>query len=57
MISDDVQALLQYVDEQSKAFVIQRYINNPFLLEGGRKFDIRYCMKVLYIIVMLHGIL
>ncbi|XP_060559845.1 tubulin--tyrosine ligase-like isoform X2 [Ruditapes philippinarum] len=41
MISDDVHALLHYVDDQSKAFVIQRYINNPFLLEGGRKFDIR----------------
>ncbi|XP_053408052.1 tubulin--tyrosine ligase-like [Mercenaria mercenaria] len=40
-ISDNIDSLLEYVDDQSKAFVIQRYINNPFLLEGGRKFDIR----------------
>ena len=27
------------------AFVIQRYIDKPFLLEGGRKFDIRYSLE------------
>ncbi|KAL4238121.1 hypothetical protein ACF0H5_002833 [Mactra antiquata] len=40
-ISDDINNLLDFVDQQDKAFVIQRYINNPFLLEGKRKFDIR----------------
>ncbi|XP_052766867.1 tubulin--tyrosine ligase-like [Mya arenaria] len=40
-ISDDVHTLLEYVDQQEKAFVIQRYIRNPLLLQGKRKFDIR----------------
>ncbi|KAL5009374.1 hypothetical protein ScPMuIL_014955 [Solemya velum] len=40
-ISSDVEDLLQFVDSQKQAFVIQKYITNPFLLDGGRKFDIR----------------
>ncbi|WAR19837.1 TTL-like protein, partial [Mya arenaria] len=41
-ISDDVHTLLEYVDQQEKAFVIQRYIRNPLLLQGKRKFDISH---------------
>ncbi|XP_048733655.1 tubulin--tyrosine ligase-like isoform X2 [Ostrea edulis] len=41
-ISPDVSELVHFIDHQTQAFVIQRYIDNPLLLEGGRKFDIRY---------------
>lgn len=40
-ISDDVHVLLAYIDSKDRAFVIQRYIHNPLLLDGNRKFDIR----------------
>ena len=40
-ISEDVEELLHHIDESDQAYVMQRYIENPFLLEGGRKFDIR----------------
>ena len=43
-ISEDIEELLDHVDSEDTAFVIQRYIDNPFLLEGGRKFDIRYSL-------------
>ena len=44
-ISEDIDELLDHVDREDTAFVIQRYIDNPFLLEGGRKFDIRYILE------------
>ncbi|XP_061174345.1 tubulin--tyrosine ligase-like [Saccostrea echinata] len=40
-ISPDVSELIKFVDQQTQAFVIQRYIHNPLLLEEDRKFDIR----------------
>ncbi|XP_046349218.2 tubulin--tyrosine ligase-like [Haliotis rufescens] len=40
-ISSDVESLVQMVDSQKKAYVIQQYIDSPLLLSGGRKFDIR----------------
>ena len=40
-ISEDIDELLQHVDQVEMAFVVQRYVDQPFLLEGGRKFDIR----------------
>lgn len=40
-ISSDLEELLDYIDDQDKAYVIQRYINRPCLLGGDRKFDIR----------------
>ncbi|XP_046578237.1 tubulin--tyrosine ligase-like [Haliotis rubra] len=40
-ISSDVGSLVQMVDSQKKAYVIQQYIDSPLLLSGGRKFDIR----------------
>ncbi|KAK3604610.1 hypothetical protein CHS0354_027463 [Potamilus streckersoni] len=40
-ISTDVNDLVTYVDNNPYAFVIQRYIERPFLLQGNRKFDIR----------------
>lgn len=40
-ISEDVEELLLHIDESEQAYVIQRYIEQPFLLNGGRKFDIR----------------
>ncbi|XP_050405048.1 tubulin--tyrosine ligase [Patella vulgata] len=41
MISNDVEELIQYIDNQKQAYIIQKYINNPFLLNHQRKFDIR----------------
>ncbi|XP_067680791.1 tubulin--tyrosine ligase-like isoform X2 [Haliotis asinina] len=41
-ISSDVGSLVQMVDSQRKAYVIQRYIDSPLLLSGGRKFDISF---------------
>ncbi|XP_041353375.1 tubulin--tyrosine ligase-like [Gigantopelta aegis] len=40
-ISRDVDELLNEIDSQKSAYVIQQYIDPPLLLEGGRKFDIR----------------
>ncbi|KAL9954907.1 hypothetical protein ACROYT_G042493 [Oculina patagonica] len=40
-ISDDIEAILAFVDEQTQGFVVQKYIENPFLLDKNRKFDIR----------------
>ena len=40
-ISPDVLELVNFIDQQTQSFVIQRYIENPLLLEEDRKFDIR----------------
>lgn len=44
-ISDDVEAILAFVDEQTQGFVVQKYIENPLLLDKNRKFDIRWCER------------
>ncbi|CAH1792500.1 unnamed protein product [Owenia fusiformis] len=41
LISKQAEELLSYVDRHSQAHVIQKYIEEPLLLEGNRKFDIR----------------
>lgn len=41
LISDDVEEILAFVDEQTQGFVVQKYIENPLLLDKNRKFDIR----------------
>lgn len=41
LISDDVEEILAFVDEQTQGFVVQKYIENPLLLDKKRKFDIR----------------
>lgn len=41
-ISHDVQTILEFIDEQSQGFVVQKYIENPLLLDRNRKFDIRF---------------
>lgn len=41
MISDQPEELIDFIDAQTQSFIIQRYIENPYLLEGDRKFDIR----------------
>ena len=41
-ISHDVQTILKFIDEQSQGFVVQKYIENPLLLDRNRKFDIRF---------------
>ncbi|XP_032240390.2 tubulin--tyrosine ligase isoform X2 [Nematostella vectensis] len=40
-LSSSPKEILDFIDEQNQAFVVQKYIENPLLLEGGRKFDIR----------------
>ena len=40
-ISDDIEEILAFVDEQTQGFVVQKYIENPLLLDKNRKFDIR----------------
>jgi len=41
-ISDDIKEILAFVDEQTQGFVVQKYIENPLLLDKNRKFDIRH---------------
>ncbi|XP_053292493.1 tubulin--tyrosine ligase isoform X2 [Pleuronectes platessa] len=42
LISHDANQLLEYIDNQGQVHVIQKYLENPLLLEPGhRKFDIR----------------
>ncbi|XP_033733731.1 tubulin--tyrosine ligase-like [Pecten maximus] len=41
MISSNPEELIQFVDTQTQGFIVQRYIDNPYLLKGDRKFDIR----------------
>ena len=40
-ISEDIEEILAFVDEQTQGFVVQKYIENPLLLDKERKFDIR----------------
>ncbi|XP_058690659.1 tubulin--tyrosine ligase isoform X2 [Poecile atricapillus] len=42
LISSEAAELLDFIDEQGQVHVIQKYLENPLLLEPGhRKFDIR----------------
>ena len=40
-VSDDIEEILAFVDEQTQGFVVQKYLENPLLLDKKRKFDIR----------------
>ncbi|XP_058690661.1 tubulin--tyrosine ligase isoform X4 [Poecile atricapillus] len=45
LISSEAAELLDFIDEQGQVHVIQKYLENPLLLEPGhRKFDIRSCL-------------
>ncbi|CAH1261354.1 TTL [Branchiostoma lanceolatum] len=41
LISSDCEALLEFVDRGKQSHVLQKYIEDPLLLTGGRKFDMR----------------
>ncbi len=41
LISADPARLLEFVDKMDQCFVVQKYIENPLLLDHDRKFDIR----------------
>ncbi|XP_048864695.1 tubulin--tyrosine ligase isoform X1 [Brienomyrus brachyistius] len=42
LISSDASQLLEFIDNQGQVHVIQKYLENPLLLQpGNRKFDIR----------------
>lgn len=57
-ISHDVQTILEFIDAQSQGFVVQKYIENPLLLDGNRKFDIRFDLLLnLYLNTMVQHIL
>ncbi|CAH3154527.1 unnamed protein product [Porites evermanni] len=40
-ISDNIEEILAFVDVQTQGYVVQKYIENPLLLDKNRKFDIR----------------
>jgi tubulin--tyrosine ligase len=49
MLSEDFGAILAHLEAQDKtsaAWAIQRYIDRPLLLPGGRKFDLRFFVLV-----------
>ncbi|XP_065832819.1 tubulin--tyrosine ligase-like [Oscarella lobularis] len=41
LITDSVEKAIDFVDSQGQLHVVQKYIENPLLLDGDRKFDIR----------------
>ena len=41
-ISDNIEEILAFVDVQTQGYVVQKYIENPLLLDKNRKFDIRW---------------
>ncbi|XP_019625758.1 PREDICTED: tubulin--tyrosine ligase-like isoform X2 [Branchiostoma belcheri] len=41
LISSDCESLLEFVDRGKQSHVIQKYIEDPLLLTGNRKFDMR----------------
>lgn len=48
-ISNDIEEIVAFVDEQTQGFVVQKYIENPLLLDKNRKFDIRSVLKHCFI--------
>lgn len=48
-ISNDIEEIVAFVDEQTQGFVVQKYIENPLLLDKNRKFDIRSVLKHFFI--------
>jgi len=49
LLMDDFDKIVQHLESQDKAsapWVIQKYISNPLLLNGGRKFDIRFYVLI-----------
>ena len=42
LITDSVEKAIDFVDSQGQLHVVQKYIENPLLLDGDRKFDIRW---------------
>ncbi len=49
LISDDLDTIMNLIENQDKAspaWCVSKYISNPLLLPGGRKFDLRYFVLV-----------
>jgi tubulin--tyrosine ligase len=49
MLSEDFDAILAHLEAQDKtsaAWSIQRYVDRPLLLPGGRKFDLRFFVLI-----------
>ena len=42
LVSADATELLQFIDKSRHAHILQKYIEQPLLLPGNRKFDIRW---------------
>ena len=55
LVSDDADTLLSHIECQTQVHVIQKYIENPLLLDPARKFDVRlaYCQCSLLTVFIL----